>query len=82
MLAANNRGVFRKKVTVKITFVYNLVFLAKQAIQNVLARGEGQIFWMKSIGTNQNGEHNSKIDFDWSIRIKSGKTLKRITSKT
>jgi hypothetical protein len=31
---------------------------------------------MKSIGTNQNGEHVSEVDFEWSVRVKLGKKPK------
>ena len=72
MLVANNKGKFSKKATGRITFVCNDCFLAEQAIQAAIASGEGQIFWMKSIGTNQNGEQVSEMDFEWSVRTKLG----------
>lgn len=74
MLVANNKGKFSKKATGRITFVCNDCFLAEQAIQAAIASGEGQSFWMKSIGTNQNGEQVSEMDFEWSVRVKLGKT--------
>ena len=74
MLVANNRGNFIKKATGRITFVCNDGFLAEQAIQAAIANGEGQSFWMKSIGTNENGEQVSDMDFEWSVRVKLGKT--------
>ena len=76
MLVANNRGNFIKKATGRITFVCNDGFLAEQAIQAAIANGEGQSFWMKSIGTNENGEQVSDMDFEWSVRVKLGKTQK------
>ena len=76
MLVANNKGNFSKKATGRITFVCNDGFLAEQAIQAAIASGEGQSFWMKSIGTNQNGEQVSEMDFEWSVRVKLGKTQK------
>ena len=76
MLVANNRGNFIKKATGRITFVCNDGFLAEQAIQVAIASGEGQSFWMKSIGTNENGEQVSDMDFEWSVRVKLGKTQK------
>ena len=74
MLVANNKGNFSKKATGRITFVCNDGFLVKQSIQAAIASGEGQSFWMKSTGTNENGEQVSEMDFEWSIRIKLGKT--------
>ena len=53
-----------------------MVFLAEQAIQVAIASGEGQIFSMKSIGTYANGEQVSDMDFEWSVRVKLGKTQK------
>ena len=76
MLVANNKGKFSKKATGRITFVCNDGFLAEQAIQAAIASGEGQSFWMKSIGTNANGEQVSDMDFEWSVRVKLGKTQK------
>ena len=70
MLVANNKGNYSKKATGKITFVCNDGSLVKQAVQNAIATGEGQTFWMKSIGTNENGEQVSEMDFEWSVRIK------------
>ena len=70
MLVSNNKGNFSKKATGRITFVCNDGFLAEQAIQQAIASGEGQSFWMKSIGTNENGEQVSDMDFEWSVRVK------------
>lgn len=71
MLVANNKSNFSKKATGKITFVCNDGALAEQAIQNAIATGEGQTFWMKSIGTNEKGDQVSEMDFEWSVRTKS-----------
>ncbi len=71
MLVANNKGNYSKKATGRITFVCNDGLLVNQAIQKAIATGEGQTFWMKSIGTNENGEQVSEMEFEWSIRIKS-----------
>ncbi len=70
MLVANNKGNYSKKATGRITFVCNDGSLVKQAVQNAIATGEGQTFWMKSIGTNENGEQVSEMDFEWSVRVK------------
>ena len=70
MLVANNKGSYSKKATGRITFACNDGALVKQAVQNAIATGEGQTFWMKSIGTNENGEQVSEMDFEWSVRIK------------
>ena len=70
MLVANNKGNFTKKATGRITFTCNDGHLIHDAIQNTIETGEGQTFWMKSIGVNEKGEQVSEMDFEWSVRIK------------
>jgi hypothetical protein len=70
MLVANNKSNFSKKATGRITFTCNDGALAAKAIQEAIATGEGQTFWMKSIGTNEKGEQVSEMDFEWSVRTK------------
>jgi hypothetical protein len=70
MLVANNKSNFSKKATGRITFTCNDGYLIEDAIQKTIATGEGQTFWMKSIGTNEKGEQVSELDFEWSVRIK------------
>ena len=72
MLVANNKSNFSKKATGRITFTCNDGLLADQAIREAIATGEGQTFWMKSIGTNEKGEQVSEMDFEWSVRVKLG----------
>lgn len=71
MLVANNKSNFSKKATGRITFTCNDGALAAKAIQEAIATGEGQTFWMKSIGTNEKGEQVSEMDFEWSVRTKT-----------
>jgi len=70
MLVANNKGNFTKKATGRITFICKDGHLIEEAIQRTIATGEGQTFWMKSIGTNEQGIQVSEMDFEWSVRIK------------
>ena len=70
MLVANNKGTFTKKATGRITFTSNDGHLIEEAIQKTIATGEGQTFWMKSIGMNEQGVQVSEMDFEWSIRVK------------
>ncbi|OXA99801.1 thioesterase [Flavobacterium oncorhynchi] len=70
MLVANNKGNFTKKATGRITFVCNDGHLIADAIQRTIKTGEGQTFWMKSIGTNEDGVQVSEMDFEWSVRLK------------
>ncbi|MBA4133332.1 MAG: thioesterase [Flavobacterium sp.] len=70
MLVANNKGNFSKKATGRITFVCKDGNLIEKAIKKTIETGEGQTFWMKSIGTNEKGEQVSEMDFEWSVRLK------------
>ncbi len=70
MLVANNKSNFSKKATGLITFTCQDGDLINKALQATIATGEGQTFWMKSIGKNQKGEQVSEMDFEWSIRLK------------
>ena len=70
MLVANNKGNFTKKATGRITFTCNDGHLIEEAIQKTIATGEGQTFWMKSIGVDEKGDQVSEMDFEWSIRAK------------
>jgi hypothetical protein len=71
MLVANNKSNFTKKATGKITFKCVDGKIAKNAIQEALRSGEGQVFWMKSIGINENGDQVSVMDFEWSVKMKT-----------
>jgi hypothetical protein len=70
MLVANNKGNFTKKATGRITFNCKDGHLIESAIQKTIATGEGQTFWMKSIGVDEKGDQVSEMDFEWSIRAK------------
>jgi Domain of unknown function (DUF4442) len=70
MLVANNKSNFTKKATGRITFTCNDGHLIEEAIKQTIATGDGQAFWMKSIGINEKGEQVSEMDFEWSIRLK------------
>jgi hypothetical protein len=70
MLVANNKCNFSKKATGRITFACQDGHLIEEAVQKTIATGEGQTFWMKSIGTNEEGAQVSEMDFEWSIRLK------------
>ena len=70
MLVANNKGNFSKKATGRITFTCKDGHLIAQAIKEAVATGEGQTFWMKSIGVNEKGEQVCEIDFEWSVKVK------------
>ncbi|HQK40427.1 MAG TPA: DUF4442 domain-containing protein [Flavobacterium alvei] len=70
MLVANNKSNFSKKATGRITFECLDGDLAEKSIQDAIVSGEGKTFFMKSIGTNENGEQVSEMDFEWSVKSK------------
>ena len=70
MLVANNKGNFSKKAKGRITFICNDGHLIAGAIARTVATGEGQTFWMKSIGVDEQGDQVSEMDFEWSVRAK------------
>ena len=71
MLVTANKSNFIKKAVGRITFICSDGALAQQAIKKAIATGEGQVFWMKSIGTNSDGVQVAEMDFEWSIKLKS-----------
>jgi len=70
MLVANNKSNYSKKATGRITFTCQDGHLIDEAIQKTIENGEGQTFWMKSIGINESGIQVSEMDFEWSVRLK------------
>ncbi|MBE0391008.1 hypothetical protein HNQ02_002209 [Flavobacterium sp. 7E] len=70
MLVANNKGNFTKKATGRINFICKDGLIIENAINATIATGEGQTFWMKSIGINEDGIQVSEMDFEWSVRLK------------
>lgn len=71
MLVANNNANFSKKATGKISFTCEDGYLIHKAIQDTIATGAGQTFWMKSVGVNEKGIIVSTFNFEWTIRVKS-----------
>lgn len=70
MLVAQNKSSFSKKATGKIRFTCTDGHKVTEAIDKTLATGEGQTFWMKSTGINEEGLEVSVFDFEWTIRKK------------
>ena len=71
MLVANNKASFTKKATGKIIFTCNDGHKIADAIEKTIATGEGQTFWMQSIGMNEDGVVVSTFDFEWTVKVKS-----------
>lgn len=70
MLVAQNKSSFSKKATGKIRFVCKDGNKISGAINKTISTGEGQTFWMKSIGYNEEGLEVSTFEFEWTIKIK------------
>lgn len=70
MLVANNNANFSKKATGRLTFTCEDGHLINEAIVKTIATGEGQTFWMKSVGVNEDGVVVSTFNFEWTIRVK------------
>ena len=71
MLVASNKASFSKKATGKITFTCEDGHLIKEAIDKTVATGEGETFWMKSVGVNEDGVVVSTFNFEWTVKMKS-----------
>ncbi len=71
MLVTSNNASFTKKATGKITFTCKDGRLIDDAIKKTITTGEGQTFWMQSVGLNEDGIAVSTFNFEWSIKVKS-----------
>ncbi len=70
MLVARNNSRFMKKATGKIRFICEDGEKISAAIEQTLETGEGQTFWMKSRGINEEGVEVSVFEFEWTIKVK------------
>lgn len=70
MLVAQNNAKFSKKATGKISFVCNDGNKLSGAIEEAVKTGEGQTFWMRSRGLNEEGQEVSVFEFEWTIKAK------------
>lgn len=68
MLVAQNKAVFTKKATGKITFTCTQGNEIAECIENAIRTNEGQTIWLTSIGINENGEQVSEMQFQWTIK--------------
>jgi hypothetical protein len=71
MLVANNKATFTKKATGRITFSCTDGYKIREAVNQTLATGEGQTFWMRSSGVNKEGITVSEFHFEWTIKLRS-----------
>ena len=71
MLVANNKANFSKKATGRITFSCEDGHLIGEALEKAIQTGEGQTFWMKSVGVNTDGITVSTFHFEWTVKLKT-----------
>ncbi|MGB5608762.1 DUF4442 domain-containing protein [Eudoraea sp.] len=71
MLVASNNANFSKKATGKITFKCEDGNKIKEALDQTIATGEGQTFWMNSVGVNESGEVVSTFNFEWTVKLRN-----------
>jgi Domain of unknown function (DUF4442) len=71
MLVAKNNSIFTKKAIGKITFTCSDGALIDEALKATIKTGEGQTFWMKSVGVNEEGIEVSTFNFEWSVKLKT-----------
>jgi hypothetical protein len=70
MLVAQNKSVFTKKATGRITFTCNQGAAIKEAIQKTIDTNQGQTIWLTSVGKNENGEQVSEMQFEWTLKVR------------
>lgn len=70
MLVTNQEAQFFKKATGKITFSCTGGNEIREAIQESIKTGEGQVIVLTSEGKNKDGVVVSKFQFHWSLRVK------------
>lgn len=70
MLVAQNKSVFTKKARGKVLFNCYDGEKVDTFIKKAIETKEGQTFWMKAVGTNEEGEEVSVFEFEWTVKVK------------
>ena len=70
MLVLNNKTNFSKKATGLIRFRCEDGAALKAALEQALLTGEGQTVWMKSVGTDSQGDTVSTFLFEWTLKVR------------
>ena len=71
MLVAQNKSVFTKKATGRITFTCVQGDAIRSTLQKTIETKEGQTIWLTSIGVNEKGEQVSEMQFEWTLKVRS-----------
>jgi len=70
MLVAESNASFSKKATGKITFICEQGFIVEEGIAKASFTGEGETFWVKSIGYDEKNDIVSEFNFKWTVKVK------------
>ncbi len=70
MLVLNNKATFTKKARGRVYFTCTDGHLINEAVTQTIKTGEGQTFWMKSTGTDADGDIVSIFEFEWTVKRK------------
>lgn len=73
MLVATNNAAFSKKATGQISFICYDGHKVDEALKKAIDTGEGQTFWMNSVGTNEAGLEVSTFNFEWTVKLREEK---------
>ena len=73
MLVKSSKSTFTKKATGRITFESMDGDAVKMAIEKAVETGEGQTFWMDSVGINEEGVVVSNFSFEWTLKLRKQK---------
>lgn len=70
MLVINNKANFTKKAKGKLVFSCRPSDSIKNTFQNLLETKNPQKLWLKSRGTDEQGDTVSTFDFEWTLLLK------------
>lgn len=70
MLVTEQKGIFTKKATGRITFICKDGNKIKAAIDKTITTGEGQTLIMTAEGFNEEYENVSQFEYTWSVKVK------------
>ena len=70
MLVTGNSASFTKKARGRIIFTCNDGPVVEAALIKAIETGEGQTFRMRSQGMDESGDVVSRMEFEWSVKVK------------
>ncbi len=70
MLVSQNNSSYFKKAKGVILFTCTADPILEEVVAQAILTSEGQSFWMKSIGVDEEGDQVCELNFLWSIKLK------------